>query len=112
MVHKGTIPVGMCVCHECDTPLCINPDHLWLGGYSDNVRDMIKKGRQNYNPVKKLTDAQVDALRNALAGGEKQGAIAARFGVGQAYVSMVKNGRRRHAASAVLAAPNRASLSG
>lgn len=44
-IHKGHIKKGLIVCHSCDTPACINPDHLFVGTYKDNTRDMIKKGR-------------------------------------------------------------------
>ncbi|MBZ9873113.1 HNH endonuclease [Mesorhizobium sp. BR1-1-9] len=44
-VYKGPIPAGLIVCHRCDTPLCINPDHLWLGTHADNTADKMRKGR-------------------------------------------------------------------
>ena len=43
---KGDIPPGMLVCHSCDTPACVNPDHLFLGTDSDNQLDRHRKGRR------------------------------------------------------------------
>jgi hypothetical protein len=41
----GSIPDGMQLCHRCDTPLCVNPSHLFPGTQQDNINDMMKKGR-------------------------------------------------------------------
>lgn len=47
-VWKGPIPDGMSVLHSCDNPSCINPEHLRLGTYSDNIKDAYARGRRTF----------------------------------------------------------------
>lgn len=93
-IHKGPIPSGLSVCHECDNPACVNPNHLFLGSQADNMHDMIGKGRAKLRPQlgeehgeAKLTEAQVMQIREDT---RNQRTIAADYGISQTNVSDIK----------------------
>jgi len=70
--HFGEIPKYMKICHKCDNPKCVNPNHLFIGTQLDNVKDMVKKGRINSregikNPKAKLTENEVLEIRRLYA---------------------------------------------
>lgn len=97
----GSIPPETpCVCHTCDTPLCQNQRHWWLGTRSDNNADRHAKGRSKGGRTgpgrpasgerqhnAKLTEQDVRAIRSA--GGVTQKTLAARYGVQQTTISGV-----------------------
>ena len=95
-IHFGPIPDGMHVCHKCDVPACVRPDHLFLGTPLDNMRDKIAKGRDTRGEAvntAKLTPRQVEEIRERYAKGERQTSLAKSFGVGQPHVSSIVRGK-------------------
>ena len=52
ILHKGEIPAGMLVLHQCDNPECTNPDHLMIGDYAENMRHVSERKR---NPQSQKT---------------------------------------------------------
>jgi len=92
------LPGNLQVCHKCDTPLCCNPSHLFLGTAKENVRDAIQKGRRNYQGENSvlaiLTEENVHEIRRRLATGEFQKKIAKDFGVTQEAISHIKLKKR------------------
>lgn len=87
---RGELPEEAVVCHSCDNPACVNPDHLFLGTQADNLADMARKGRQG---GARLDQEKADEIRRRHARGETQTALAAEFGVSQATVWRVVEGR-------------------
>lgn len=122
VVHRGPIPDGLWVLHRCDTPACVNPAHLFLGTHTDNVRDMVAKGRvsrHGANPLKirgelncnaKLTADDVRAIRAAHAGGASQRGLARDYGVTHQLIGFVVRGEiwRHVTQTPDAAAPDRA----
>lgn len=91
----GDIPDGLLVCHRCDNPPCCNPKHLFLGTQKDNMQDMSKKGRNadkrgEKSPVAKLTQKQVDEIRERFAtGGVTKAQLSREYSVGQTTIHYV-----------------------
>jgi hypothetical protein len=84
-LHHGPIPPGLFVCHRCDNPPCIRPDHLFLGTHAENMRDASRKGRVHLGErdgQAKLTAQSVVEIRTRYAaGGVTMAALGAAYGV-------------------------------
>jgi hypothetical protein len=87
-------PGELCVLHRCDNRKCVNPDHLYVGTYKDNARDMHSRGRAVGR--RKLSDSQVQDILRLLDFGHSQQAIADRVGISQITVSRIKLGQRAY----------------
>ena len=95
LIANDCIPSDRMVCHKCDVPSCVNPDHLFLGTQFDNMRDCSEKGRTRKNglrgedmPANKLTTEQVlEILRTYPASGKGYAEIGKKYGVGGDAIS-------------------------
>lgn len=85
-IQNGRLPTGKWVLHECDNPPCCRPEHLFIGGATENNADARAKGRSVHacfenNGSGKITRADMDDIRISVARGESYRQIAARLGV-------------------------------
>lgn len=99
VLAHGDIPSGMIVRHSCDTPLCVNPDHLLLGTDWDNVQDQIERGRNakgERNGFAKLSDQDVWQIRDMYARmGWTQMQLVRHFQVNRSTIYRVINNKTR-----------------
>lgn len=73
------------VCHKCDTPSCVNPDHLFDAPQAENVRDMVRKGR-NYKPPRISNEVVASVISSSLKAKDASKA----FGISEHSVGKVR----------------------
>lgn len=93
-VNIGKIPNGLLVCHRCDNPPCVNPNHLFLGTIKDNNDDKISKGRDNPvfgtgQPNHKINNT---IARKIFSARGTHLSIANKYGVSRRLVGKIKKG--------------------
>lgn len=92
---KGPIPDGIDVLHQCDNPLCINPDHLFLGTRADNVKDAASKNRLPLNERHWNTKLSVEDVSNIRKSTLTKAELAREYKVNRSTIVRVINGTRR-----------------
>jgi HNH endonuclease len=103
VIFRGPIPKAdsaygtLNVLHKCDNPLCVNPDHLFLGDQSDNAKDAVSKGRWGKRGVigenhgrAELTEEQVKQIR---ASDETAAVLSARYCISKSTVQHIRKRR-------------------
>lgn len=93
----GPIPLGLFVCHRCDNPSCVNPDHLFAGTQRENMQDMAAKGRHGgpdlrgeAHPMARITREVAQAIRVDLRPAKD---VSAQYGVSKSLVWAIRSGR-------------------
>lgn len=97
-MHNGPIPNGLVICHRCDVPYCVNPDHLFAGSVAENNADRDRKGRHvalrgSEHNMATIDEEVVRGIRSAVASGLKQATVARNFGVSKYIVNAIIKGR-------------------
>lgn len=98
VLHTGTKAGNGFVCHTCDNPQCINPEHLYLGSAATNAEDRRDRGRQqdqrgSKNPYAKLTEKQVQQIKAALRAKVRQNRLAIQYRVSKSTINLIALGR-------------------
>jgi hypothetical protein len=93
ILKYGEIPDGVKACHKCDNPLCINPDHLFLGTQAENMDDMFSKGRGAVGAAYKRSELTDELVLRIKIDKRTQLEIAKDYGVSRTNISAIKTGR-------------------
>jgi len=96
-LFKGIIPDGIDVCHHCDNPKCVNPNHLFLGTAKDNVKDCFSKNRKSHkgekHPGAKIKGQDVKEIFELRKNGWTHQKLADRFKLTQSTVNNILHRR-------------------
>jgi len=90
-VNDVKLPRKIVVCHLCDNPPCCNPNHLWAGTQSDNMKDMQMKNRNTKGETNGMSVLNNNQVRKIRADNRKQKIIALDYNVTPATISRIKN---------------------
>lgn len=96
LMKVGGIPTGLCVCHKCDNPTCVNPAHLFLGTTAENTLDAVAKQRHSFGDdhyCRKLSSSDIPRIRALLADGWNDSEISRSYGVDPATIRGIRIGK-------------------
>lgn len=94
-INIGSIEKDLCVLHKCDNPICVNPNHLFLGTKRDNNLDKLQKGRATgpqgtKNRSARLTEADIPVIRKMIDANISDVAISKQFNVYSTTIRMIR----------------------
>jgi len=89
-MYKGKIPQGMCVCHTCDNPACVNPDHLFLATSKQNTHDRHLKNRSAKGEGIGTSRLRTEQVKTILNSDESYSKLARNFGVSKTTIADIK----------------------
>lgn len=107
----GPISEGLVLCHKCDVPECVNPEHMFVGTQKDNIQDCVRKGRWPVGQAhwcsrkpelvkrgeragnSKLSEAQVTEIYRLCCSGSSYSEVAALLGINRATAVQIHKGK-------------------
>ena len=97
ILANGPIPDGLYICHHCDNKGCVNPEHLFAGTQSDNMKDAVSKGHRGTSPRgenngrSKLKENDIFEIRRLSSLGVTWIHLSKMWGINFSHVSRIIN---------------------
>lgn len=85
----GEIPKEKVVCHKCDNPACVNPNHLFLGTQTDNLKDCYYKGRHHSSITEEIAIKIISLIKD----GKTNNEISKEFKAGVGAIQAIRESK-------------------
>lgn len=100
MLYKEQENKNLCVLHRCDTPCCVNPEHLYFGTHSENMKDRQSKGRGKFPGHKgdthyrsQLTSEDVQVIKKEISKGVSDSVLGMLYGISAGAIGNIRRGK-------------------